>query len=658
VAKVIGIDLGTTYSAVSVWDAKRKMAIIIPNLQGSDTTPSVVSLNEAGEVIVGAPAKENLWMRPEDTVAQIKREMGTDFTVKMGGETYNPQTISAFILRYLKVCAEKYLGEPVYDAVVTVPAYFHEVQKTATGDAGRIAGLNVHRLLNEPTAAAIAYGVATTDAGGSEAESPGPGSDSPKTEDVYAVYDLGGGTFDVSIIRITPEDVTVVGTGGDPRLGGLDMDEEVMKWAVRRIKEKHGVDLSGDQAAKLRLKVEAEGIKKALVASENATLNVPFLTEVEGKPLTVSLQISRAQFEMLIKKLLLRSVECLEKAMNSAKEKNQIDWEDLDGVLLVGGPTRLQAIRDILEETLRKHCPDKEPVVKSDIQPDEAVALGAAILAASLSPIGKPPETVEEMTAAEVRKAQQNAGGGLEDAAVPAMDIFDVTGHSLGLAVEGFRFHRLIDKETPIPFTRAEQGFTNSADFTTELLCQVYQGEDDLVAANTMIGEVKISGLDPLPRGQQMFEIKFTLDMNGTLSTICMDLRTKKTYEGSFTFDGITRMSGDEIRKKRELMARMADGANGPRPAPAARPGPAAPGDSAPMPAGEGVPALPVERIPADYLAYWNEAQDCLTSLDVVGRAALLRAINNFASAVEAGSAQGIEEQGYNLQDAVLSAKA
>ena len=644
-AKVIGIDLGTTYSAVSVWDEKRKMAVIIPNLQGSYTTPSVVSLNEAGEVIVGAPAKENLWMNPENTVSQIKREMGTEFTANMGGETYNPQTISAFILRYLKVCAEKYLGEPVHDAVVTVPAYFTEVQKTATRDAGRIAGLNVHRLLNEPTAAAIAYGVDKTE--GQDAGS------------VYAVYDLGGGTFDVSVIRITPEDITVIGTGGDSRLGGLDMDEEVMKWALRRIKEKHDVDLTADEAVRRRLKVEAEGIKKTLVASETAVLNVPFLAVLDGKPLSVSLPISRAQFEMLIRKLLLRSVDCLEQAVASAEEHNQRGWGDLDGVLLVGGPTRLQVIHDLLEETLRKHCPDREPVVKCDLNPDEVVALGAAILAASLSPIGKRPEDVERMTPQEVKKAQETAGG-VDESAVPTVDIYDVTGHSLGIAVGGAKFHRIIEKETVIPITVAEAGFSNMADFTTELLIQVYQGEDDYVAANTMIGEVRVTGLDPLPRGQQMFEIKFTLDMSGTLSTVCTDLRTKKQYAGSFTFDGITRMSRTEIEAHRiEVMSKMADGGDGrgPAEAPAAAEMAAVPaGPPGAMPAG--VPELPAERIPADCRAYWDEARDFLPSLQGARQASLLQALNDFASAVQAGDAAQVEEQGINLQDAVLSAKA
>lgn len=648
-ARVIGIDLGTTYSAVSVWDEKRKMAFIIPNLQGSNTTPSVVSLNEAGEVIVGAPAKENLWMNPENTVSQIKREMGTEFTATMGGKTYNPQTISAFILRYLKVCAEKYFGESVHDAVITVPAYFTEVQKTATRDAGQIAGLNVARLLNEPTAAAIAYGVDT--AGGQDAGN------------VYAVYDFGGGTFDVSVIWITPDDINVIGTGGDSRLGGLDMDEEVMKWALRRIKEKHGVDLSGDEAVRRRLKVEAEGIKKTLVASETAVLNVPFLAVIDGKPLSVSLPISRAQFEMLIRKLLLRSIDCLEQAVASADEHKQRGWGDLDGVLLVGGPTRLQAFQDILKETLRKHCPDREPVVKCDLNPDEVVALGAAMLAGGQQPIGRPPEDVEVMTPRELDQAK-DAAGRVDDEAGSAVAIFDVTGHSLGIAVGGAKFHKIIEKETVIPITVAEAGFSNMADFTTELLIQVYQGEDDYVAANTMIGEVRVTGLDPLPRGQQMFEIKFTLDMDGTLSTVCTDLRTKKQYQGSFTFDGITRMSRAEIEAHRvEVMRKMADGGDGRGPAeppaaaelaavPAASPG-ALPGA---MPAG--VPELPAERIPADWRVYWDEARDFLPSLQGARQASLLQALNDFASAVQAGDAAQVAEQGINLQDAVLSAKA
>jgi len=641
-AKIIGIDLGTTYSAVSIWDDKRQIPIIIPNLRGSPTTPSVVSLNENGEVIVGEDAKQNSVVAPENTISRIKREMGQDFEVKLGKETYNPQTISAFILRYLKMSAEKYLNEPVYDAVITVPAYFTEVQNSATRDAGMIAGLNVHRLIAEPTAAAIAYGVKSQMKEGERK--------------IYAVYDLGGGTFDVSIIDITSNEIAVVGTGGDSRLGGLDMDEEVMKWAVRQIKSKYNVDLSGDESAKQRLRIEAEDIKKVLVAAETATLNVPYLTMIQNRPLNVNLSITRPQFEMLILKLLQRSLDCMDVAMKSAMEKNQIGWEDLDGVLLVGGPTRLQKIRDMLKEKLKQEVPDKDIPVLSDLHPDEVVAMGAAIVAASLPPIGRPPEEVEQMKPEEVVKAQEAQGASSE--AAPTIDIYDVTGHSLGIAVEGVKFHCIIPKETTIPITMKAGPFSNMGDYTTELLFEMYQGENEFVIANTKIGEVRVTGLDPMPKGSQSFEVCFSLDNSGTLSTTCTDLRTRKTYEGTFKFDGITRMSGEEIREKRSKVAAMMAG--GGVSAGQSKPG----GDPPPAQAGSttaeppvGLPQISLEQIPSDQRVYWKECLDCLSKLPDDKKPVLLKAMHEFAQAVQSGDKTMIEECGYVLQDTLFEVR-
>lgn len=644
-AKIIGIDLGTTYCAISVWDDKKKEPIILENLRGNRTTPSVVSFNKAGELIVGEDAKQNLWAAPEDTVSQIKREMGTDFHVTMRGKEYNPQTISAFILRYLKQCAEAKLGEPVYDAVITCPAYFKEVQRSATRDAGIMAGLNVHQLINEPTSAAIAFGLEKRAAG---------------EKKIYAVYDLGGGTFDVSIIEIGDE-ITVLGTGGDPRLGGLDMDEAVMKWALRQIKQQNnGLDLSGDESVRRRLKVEAEQVKKSLVVAETAALNVPFLTIIDGKPLNVDLSISRAQFEMLIMPLLQRSIDCWEQAVAAAKEANQIDWEDIDGVLVVGGPTRLHKIREMLRDTLKKHNPDKEPEIRTDLNPDEVVAMGAAIVAGTLVPFGVPPSADESKKeqAQETHKAEAAAAGTV----APEVVFYDVTGHSLGIAIEGVRFHRLIAKDTPIPVNKVEQGFSNAADYSTQLLVEVYQGENEYVAANTKIGEVKIEGIEPLPKGQHIFQIEFNLDVSGTLSTICTDLRTKKQYTGSFVFKDFTRVSEEEIKKKqRELEELMPDKFKGNgKPAPGAPAGaPAAPAAAAeagqPV---EAVPQLPVDKIPAEWRVYWMESLDMLPKLDAARRGVLLRAMNGFARAVVGGNPAQIEDSAYLLQDALLDVQA
>lgn len=642
-AKIVGIDLGTTYSAVSVWDEKRQQAVIIPNLRGTYTTPSIVSLNDAGEVIAGEDAKQNFLRNPDNTISQIKREMGRDFKVTMGGKTYNPQTISAFILNYLKRCAENHLGEPVYDAVITVPAYFDEVQHTATRDAGRIAGLNVHRVINEPTAAAIAYGVKS--------------GLQPGENKVYAVYDLGGGTFDVSIICITADDIKVVGTGGDPRLGGLDMDEEMMKWALRQIKNKHNVDLAGDEAVRRRLKVEAEDVKKRLVQMQATELNVPYLTMINGQPLSPLLPITRAQYEGLIMRLLEKSMACLEEAVASAEKTNDYGWGDLHGVLLVGGPTRLPIIRKMLADKLKEKCPGREFEIKSDLNPDEVVALGAAIVAGGLVPIGHPPELVEEMAPEQLEQVKKEQAAATESG-VPKVKIYDVTGHSLGIAVEGVKFHPIIAKESVIPITQSQAGFTNAADFTTELLVEVYQGEEEYVAANTKVGEVRIQGLEPLPRGQHVLEVKFTLDASGTLSTVCTDLRTRRIYEGSFKFDGITRMDEDTIKKNRELVMQAmagAYGAPGGTPAgtpPATQPQPPAPGPAQPG-ATAPVSGLSPEKIPASWNAVWEKAKALAGSLPPDKQARLVEAMNGFAQAVAGGNADAIEDKAYILQDTI-----
>jgi molecular chaperone DnaK len=631
-AKIIGIDLGTTYSAVSIWDSKQAKTMIIPNLRGQRTTPSVVSVNEAGEVIVGEDAKQNFAIDPQNTISEIKREMGKDFIVTMGGREYNPQTISAFIIRYLKQCAEQCLGEPIYDVVITVPAHFTEVQKSATRDAGHIAGLNVRRLINEPTAAAIAYGVDQVE--GDE-------------EKVYAVYDLGGGTFDVSIIEVTSDDVTVIGTGGIPRLGGLDMDEVVTKWALREIKQKYGVDLSKDETARRRLRTEAEDVKKALVVSETATLNAPFLSVVDNKPLNVSLQITRDSFDMLISSLIRRSLICLEESMTSATEHNQRDWEDLDGVLLVGGPTRIKKIRDMLIEKLHEHCPEKEVAILSDHNPDEVVAMGAAIVAASMKPIGRPPEELEELEPDEINAL---TGEAKDDDKVPMVDIYDVTSHSLGIAVEGHKFHKIIEKETIIPVSVKHGPFSNIADYTTQLLVQIYQGEEEFLAANTLIGEVRIDGLEPKPKGEQAFEVEFAMDINGTLSTNCLDMRTGKTYSGSFTFDGVTRMSADEIKAKRAAVAsQMASTGSSMPEQPVQK---TMPPEQIPQPIN--IPELTIDQVPEDWQVFWQKGQELLSSLDGAKKTTLANDMVEFANAVINGNASDIEEKAFQLHDTIL----
>jgi len=634
-AKMVGIDLGTTYSAVSYWDEKRKVPVIIPNLRGAYTTPSVVGLNDSGEVIVGEDAKQNFILNPDNTVWQVKRDMGRSREIRLGDKTYNPQTISAFILRYLKLCAEQHLGEPVHDAIITVPAYFQEVQKSATMDAGRVAGLNVNRLINEPTAAAVAYGVKS-------------GLQSGEGK-VYAVYDLGGGTFDVSIIDITAEDITVTGTGGDPRLGGLDMDEAMVKWTLRLIKTKHNMDLSADEAVRRRLLIEVEDVKKRLVIGETTTLSVPNLAICDGTPFHLKIPITRAQYEMLIQQLLDRSLVCLDEAVQSSAKVNNVGWNKLDGVLLVGGPTRMPVIQRMLEQRFRERfaehgCPDRSFAIKRDLNPDEVVAMGAAIVSAGLPVIGKPPE---EVRAEDVKHAEAQARE--TGTSAQKVEIYDVTGHSLGIALEGARFHVIIPKETLIPGGATHGPFGNVADYTTELLVEVFQGENEYVAANTRIGEVRISGLEPLPKGQQVLEIRFYLDPSGTLSTTCTDLRTKKTYEGSFTFDGITRMSKEEIEKRRrsvaEAMAYRAgpDGHQGDTPGGSVAPGPA-----------PDIPTLPDDRVPAQFRVFWEKAKDTFPGLSGDNQVKLAKAMAGFAQAALGGDANAIEGKGYVLQDTIL----
>ena len=571
--------------------------------------------------------------------------MGNDFWVTMKGQKYNPQMISAFILKYLKTCAEQHLGEPVHDVVITVPAEFTDIKRAATRDAGLIAGFNVHRLINEPTAAAIAYQVNRAEGGNK----------------VYAVYDFGGGTFDVSVIEITPDDVTVIGTGGDPRLGGLDMDEAVMRWLVREIGTKYSVDLSNDEPAKQRLKVDAEEVKKALVAADSFTLSVPYLAVINGKPLSLKLDVTRARFDMLIAPLLNRSLDCLDAAVKSAEEKNGRGWESIDGILVVGGPTRLPRIREVLRERLRERCPDRDVELKCDLNPDEVVALGAAIVASGIVPIGRPPEEVESMST-EQKQAIQEKGAAEVAATAPKLDIFDVTGHSLGIAVEGTKFHKIIEKESVIPIAMSHGPFTNGGDFTTELLVEVYQGEEAFVQANTKIGEVRITGLEPLPRQQQMLEVKFSLDVSGTLSTVCTDMRTKKTYTGSFTFDGITRMSGDEVKKRRQVLQQMmptnTPQATNTATAPAMQPSgsqPSAAATSSTSPTA--VPELPEDQIPRDCIVYWKEAQDCLKVATVEQRLRLVNAMTAFAQAMQTKDPKLIEKGSFLLQDVLLEVR-
>jgi molecular chaperone DnaK len=533
-AKIIGIDLGTTYSAVSIWDEQRQMPIIIPNLLGAAITPSVVSVNHNGHVIVGEDARRNLWAAPEDTVSQIKREMGNDYWVSMKGQKYSPQTISAFILKYLKMCAERYLGEPVHDAVITVPAYFTDVQRAATRDAGLIAGLNVHRLIDDTTAFAIAWQVDYA------AQHPA----------IYAVYGLGGGALSVSIVQITPDSVSIIENGGDLRLGGLDMDEALVHWSVQEIKARYGVDLTGNETAMHRLMLEAEQAKKALSTVQVYALHLPYLALLDREPLNVRLEVTRELFERLIDTLLMRSIECLDATLNRAEQRAGFgSCEALAAVLLAGGPTVTPRVREVLRDYLRARCPHREIAIRPNLNPEAVVAEGCAVVARGLAPIGRPPGEADE-TGAE-------RDGAAEPGLNPlGLNLVDVAGHSVGVSV-GHRFHTLIAKGSALPVSAAFGPVTNATDFATEILLEVFEGEEEFVQANIKIGEVRISGLEPLPTGHQQFEFKFCFDVSGLLSALCTDRRTRKAYTGCFVLDGITRMNVDEIKKQRQAVAQL-----------------------------------------------------------------------------------------------------
>ena len=519
--KVIGIDLGTTYSAVSVWDGSkndgRGEVVVIPSPIGSNTVPSVVGLDPENKVIVGAPAQNNLMMDPGNTVIEVKREMGeyehppdpqtgdpgVPRKMRFRNRDYLPQEISAFVLMELKRMAENYIGEPVHDAVITVPAYFKDPQKGATADAAAMARLNLKRLLNEPTAAAVCFGADKAQDGGSH---------------IYAVYDLGGGTFDVSIIQVSEDNVSVVGTGGNPRLGGGDFDDRITGYALQQIKEKHGVDLSQDPLIWSRIKREAEMRKRELSAANMAMLNLPFLTP----QLSVNIPITRATFESIISDLLKNSLECLDTAIQSAYEANGIQRDEIEQVLLVGGSTRIPRIRTMLAE----HLGMEEKDIRCDFNPDEVVSRGAAIVAREYNPS-------EGYEGKEI-VIDTSSDGGSAAAQAPGLVLQDVTSHSLGVNTNQSDFSVIIPKESRLPSEVTRNDYTNGGQYT-ELPVLIFQGEDPVSFNNTLIGRLMITQLDPTkPAGFYRFGVTFTLNLDGLLSVSVKELSLNKEWTTKF----------------------------------------------------------------------------------------------------------------------------
>ena len=484
-AKIIGIDLGTTNSCVAVMEGGDP--VVIPNAEGARTTPSVVAFGKNGERLVGNTAKRQAITNPDRTIISIKREMGTDHKVEIDGKSYTPQEISAMILQKLKADAESYLGQPVTQAVITVPAYFNDSQRQAMKDAGKIAGLEVLRIINEPTAAALAYGV------------------DKEGEQKVMVYDLGGGTFDVSILDIGDGVLEVLATNGNTRLGGDDFDERIMKWIITSYKQETGIDLSNDKMAMQRLKEAAEKAKIELSSVTSSNINLPFITADATGPKHLDMTLTRAKFNELTADLVESTMGPVRQAMKDAG----IQPSDLSKVLMVGGSTRIPAVFDAV-----KNFTGKEPF--KGINPDECVAVGASIQAGVLS-------------------------GEVKD-----LLLLDVTPLSLGVETMGNVCTKLIERNTTIP-TKKSQIFSTAADGQTSVEIHVLQGEREMAADNKTLGRFHLDGIAPAPRGVPQIEVTFDIDANGIVNVSAKDLGTGK--EQKITITSQTTMSKEEVDK-------------------------------------------------------------------------------------------------------------